>query len=72
MLVLVPYPPLVFLDRLSPSVLVVADRSDFFLEAVFWFFLVATPLLVPVVAVDGGLLGRVGEGATAPLPMDVA
>ena len=46
----------------------VAVRSSSFLEAVFWF-LAAVPPSVPVVAGGGGPLGRVWEGATAPLPI---
>jgi hypothetical protein len=48
---------------------VVADRSGSFLETVFWFSVIVLPT-VPVVAVDGGPLGRVWEGATAPLPIE--
>jgi hypothetical protein len=47
----------------------VADRSFAFLETVFWVS--ATVLRsVPVVAVGGEPLGRVWEGATAPLPIE--
>jgi hypothetical protein len=66
-----PFPRRLLSDRLPPSFPVVADRSGSFLETVFWFSVIVS-LTVPVVAVDGGPLGRVWEGATAPLPIERA
>ena len=65
------FPRWLLLGRLPPSFPVVADRSGSFLETVFWFSVIVS-LTVPVVAVDGGPLGRVWEGATAPLPIERA
>ena len=64
-----PFPRWLLLDRLPPSVPVVAIRSGSFLETVFGFLAIVLPS-VPVVAGDGGPPGRVWEGATAPLPIE--
>ena len=47
----------------------VAIHPGFFLETVFWVSVIVLPT-VPVVAGGGDLLGRVWEGATAPLPIE--